>query len=60
MKSFILALKENNNPNQNKNIAAILLNQSKAFVPKELSFNKLNNKQKSTKTPQTNLLYAYN
>jgi hypothetical protein len=59
MKSFITSIKDNVTVH-NKVGAAILQSPLRAIIPKELSFNKMqNNIKKGGKTPQTQLLYAY-
>lgn len=60
MRTFITSIKESQ-PIHHKVGAPILQSPLRAIIPKELSFNKIPNQaKKASKTPQTNLLYAYN
>lgn len=62
MRAFVTGLKESQPVHHNKAGAPILQSPLRAIIPKELSFNKIPSQanKKASKTPQTNLLYAYN
>lgn len=60
MRTFITSVKDNQ-PMHHKAGAPILQSPLRVIIPKELSFNKIPSQaKKAPKTPQTNLLYAYN